>query len=53
MNQRKSYKREMWLEVAGESVRVLISASARKTMRLQITEEGEVDVRVPFHCNQG
>jgi predicted metal-dependent hydrolase len=53
MNQRKSYKREMWLEVAGESVRVLISASARKTMRLQITEEGEVDVRVPLHCNQG
>jgi predicted metal-dependent hydrolase len=47
MRQRKSYRQELWLDVAGESVKVLLSASVRKSIRLQVTSQGEVDIRVP------
>lgn len=50
MGARKSYQQQMWLDIEGESVKLLISAMKRKSMRLQINEQGEVDLRIPLGC---
>ena len=47
MRQRKSYRQEIWVDVAGESVRVIVAASQRRTMRLQVTGDGDIDLRIP------
>lgn len=50
MGARTSYQQQMSLEIAGESVPLRISATRRKSMRLQITDLGEVDLRIPLGC---
>lgn len=50
MGARKSYQQEMWLDIDGESVKLHISTMKRRSMRLQVNEEGEVDLRIPFGC---
>lgn len=50
MSARKSYQQEMWLDIAGESVKLRISTMKRRSMRLRVNELGEVDLRIPFGC---
>lgn len=48
MRQRKSYKQEIWLDIDGEQVKVLVSASIRRSIRLQVTSAGDIDLRIPL-----
>ncbi|PHR96568.1 MAG: hypothetical protein COA68_14840 [Oceanobacter sp.] len=48
MRQRKSYKQEMWCDIEGEQVKVLVSASVRRSIRLQVTPSGDIDLRIPL-----
>ncbi|WP_430462114.1 M48 family metallopeptidase [Thalassolituus sp. LLYu03] len=52
MKSRKSYRKEMWLTLAGEQVALHVSAMRRKSMRLQMTDEGIIDLRIPIGCPQ-
>jgi len=52
MGQRKSYQQEIWVDVDGESVRVVMSASRRRTIRLQVTSDGDIDLRIPLHTDR-
>ncbi|MAY15034.1 MAG: hypothetical protein CMI06_06825 [Oceanospirillaceae bacterium] len=45
---RKSYKQQFWLTVGGEQVAVHLSAMRRKSMRMLVNAEGEVDLRIPL-----
>ncbi|WP_419811081.1 M48 family metallopeptidase [Bacterioplanoides sp.] len=44
------YQQTLLLEMGGESVSLRISASRRKSMRLQVNDKGEVDLRIPLGC---
>ncbi|MAR00126.1 MAG: hypothetical protein CMI00_06255 [Oceanospirillaceae bacterium] len=49
---RTSYRQEMIIGVAGDEVTLNITASQRRTMRLQVTEEGSVDLRIPLNSSR-
>ena len=49
---RTSYRQEMIIDVAGDEVTLNITASQRRTMRLQVTEEGSVDLRIPLNSSR-
>ena len=42
----------MWLTLAGEQVPLHVSAMRRKSMRLQMTDAGVIDLRIPLGCPQ-
>lgn len=48
MTSRTAYQQDLTLNIADETVPVKITASRRKSMRLQISAKGEVDVRIPI-----
>lgn len=52
MTARKSYRKEMSLELGGESLRLEISAMKRKSLRLHMKDDGVVDLRIPLGCPQ-
>lgn len=52
MRARKSYRQQFVLTLGEEQVTVTLSAMRRKSMRLQLTREGEVDLRIPLGCSQ-
>jgi len=47
MTSRTAYQQQLTLNIADETVPVKITASRRKSMRLQLSAKGEVDVRIP------
>lgn len=47
MTSRTAYQQQLTLNIADETVAVKITASRRKSMRLQLSPKGEVDVRIP------
>ena len=49
---RKTYRQDMSVEIVGVPVTLKITASPRKTMRLQVTEEGDVDLRIPVQSSR-
>ncbi len=49
---RQTYRQDMSVEIAGVPVTLKITASQRKTMRLQVTEEGNVDLRIPVSSSR-
>lgn len=48
MTARKSYQQQFLLTLGDEQVAVHVSAMRRKSMRLQLTPAGEVDLRIPL-----
>lgn len=52
MSSSKSYRKEMWLTLGDEQLPLQVSAMRRKSMRLQLTEQGVVDLRIPLGCPQ-
>lgn len=48
MNTRIPYKQQFTLELANEQVTVHIQASRRKSMKLQLNAQGEVDIKIPL-----
>tara|TARA_B100001109_G_scaffold94721_2_gene76999 strand:+ start:54660 stop:55367 length:708 start_codon:yes stop_codon:yes gene_type:complete len=47
---RASRKQEFILPLGNEEIRVCVSAMRRKSMRLALTREGDVDLRIPLGC---
>lgn len=47
MTSRTAYQQLLTLNIADETLAVKITASKRKSMRLQLNAKGEVDVRIP------
>lgn len=47
MTSRTAYQQRLTLNIADETMTVKITASRRKSMRLQLNAKGEVDVRIP------
>lgn len=52
MKQRKSYRQEIWVDVAGESIKAALLLSDRRSMRLQVTPDGELELRLPLQCRE-
>lgn len=52
MSSSKSYRKEMWLTLGDEQLPLQVSTMRRKSMRLQLTEQGVVDLRIPLGCPQ-
>lgn len=50
---RKTYRQTMAIDINGETVTLNIAASQRKTMRLQVTDQGEIDLRIPAASGRG
>jgi predicted metal-dependent hydrolase len=48
----KGYKQHLRVNIGGESVPVILTAMQRKTIRLVITDTGEIDLRIPLLSNQ-
>lgn len=40
------------IQIQGREVQVIIRAMKRKSLRLGVTEAGEVEIKVPFYCPQ-
>lgn len=49
MNTSTSYQQQFTVNLANEPVVVHIQASRRKSMRLGLNKQGEVEVKIPFH----
>lgn len=47
---RKSYQQQMSVDIAGEAVVLHIRAMRRKSLRLGVNEQGEIDLRIPLGC---
>lgn len=47
MSSRTAYKRQFSVNIADQTLPVTMTASRRKSMRLQLNPKGEVDVRIP------
>ncbi|MEK9765198.1 MAG: SprT-like domain-containing protein [Thalassolituus sp.] len=52
MRQRKSYQQEIWLNLDNERVKVVLTASKRRSIRLQVNSDGDIDLRVPLGTPQ-
>ena len=52
MKQRKSYQQHLIIDFCGESLDVIITASKRKSIRLQVTQDRKIDLRVPDHSSK-
>ena len=47
-----SYSQQLILQLSGQRVALKITASQRKSMRLGVNQQGEVEVRIPFQVAQ-
>ena len=52
MTTRASRKQEFVLPLGNDEIRIIVSAQRRKSMRLALTKEGDVDLRIPLGCSK-
>lgn len=48
--QRQTHEHKTTLQLQGQQVNVIIKASQRKSLRLSVNQNGEVEVKIPLRC---